>query len=56
MGYGLENYLIPDAQRSEFREGDGAASADLLEVRGRGKAVARPAGCLTMARTKRTAQ
>lgn len=53
---GLENDFVPDAQRSVSREGDDAVSADLLEVRGRGKGAAYPAGCLTMARTKRTAQ
>lgn len=37
MGYGPENYLIPDAQRSVFREGDDGVSVDLLEARGRGK-------------------
>ncbi len=31
MGFGLENYDIPDAQRSFFREGDGAVCVDLLD-------------------------
>ena len=28
---GLENYLIPDAERSILREGNGGFSVDLLE-------------------------